>query len=200
MTVEFSSRDRTSRPLNGGPHLQVPPRPSRSFVNCETQQEVDELLGEAHRGRRERQCGWLKDKYGLSWQIVPTTLDEMMPGRSREIQPRHAGDDADEEARHRGPEESREEGAGMPRVILAGSIRQRANGLGVVEVAGETARAAIVRSKPRIRCCAAGSSTSKVRCGATSNCFSAGNAVTLDAPVGPMTSSTSSPPFREDRT
>lgn len=49
-----------------------------SFVaNCETQEEVDELWERLSRGGEKGQCGWLKDKYGLSWQIVPTVLSEM---------------------------------------------------------------------------------------------------------------------------
>jgi predicted 3-demethylubiquinone-9 3-methyltransferase (glyoxalase superfamily) len=48
------------------------------FVNCEGQDEVDELWSKLTEGGEESQCGWLKDKYGLSWQIIPTALGEMM--------------------------------------------------------------------------------------------------------------------------
>jgi predicted 3-demethylubiquinone-9 3-methyltransferase (glyoxalase superfamily) len=50
-------------------------------VNCETQQEVDNLWETLSAGGEKSQCGWLKDKYGLWWQIVPTVLDEMMGGK-----------------------------------------------------------------------------------------------------------------------
>jgi predicted 3-demethylubiquinone-9 3-methyltransferase (glyoxalase superfamily) len=48
------------------------------FVNCEDQQEVDALWSKLTEGGEESQCGWLKDKYGLSWQIIPTALSEML--------------------------------------------------------------------------------------------------------------------------
>ena len=58
-------------------------------MNCETQQEVDELWAKLSEGGEERQCGWLKDKYGLSWQIVPTVLGELMndqdPEKSKRV-------------------------------------------------------------------------------------------------------------------
>lgn len=64
--------------LNGGPHYKFTEAISL-FVNCETQQEVDyyweNLLSD---GGREDRCGWLKDKFGLSWQIVPTILGKLM--------------------------------------------------------------------------------------------------------------------------
>jgi len=47
-------------------------------VNCETQQEIDDLWDKLTEGGEEVQCGWLKDKYGVSWQIVPTVLGEML--------------------------------------------------------------------------------------------------------------------------
>jgi len=47
-------------------------------VNCETQQEVDELWEKLSAGGKKERCGWLKDKYGLSWQIIPTALGEML--------------------------------------------------------------------------------------------------------------------------
>ncbi len=48
------------------------------FVNCETQQEVDELLEKLSEGGEKSRCGWLKDKYGLSWQVIPTALGKML--------------------------------------------------------------------------------------------------------------------------
>jgi predicted 3-demethylubiquinone-9 3-methyltransferase (glyoxalase superfamily) len=58
-------------------------------VNCETQQEVDELWEKLSEGGEKVECGWLKDKYGLSWQIVPTVLSEMLqdkdPARTQRV-------------------------------------------------------------------------------------------------------------------
>ncbi|MFL5577925.1 MAG: VOC family protein, partial [Gemmatimonadaceae bacterium] len=59
------------------------------FVSCETQREVDELWAKLSAGGAEGQCGWLKDRFGLSWQIVPTALGEMLrdgdPARSQRV-------------------------------------------------------------------------------------------------------------------
>jgi predicted 3-demethylubiquinone-9 3-methyltransferase (glyoxalase superfamily) len=63
--------------LNGGPHFKFNEAVSL-FVNCETQQEVDEMWEKLSEGGEESRCGWLKDKFGLSWQIVPTVLGEML--------------------------------------------------------------------------------------------------------------------------
>lgn len=63
--------------LNGGPHHRFNEAISL-FVNCESQAEVDTLWTRLTDGGEEGPCGWLKDRYGLSWQIVPTALGEMM--------------------------------------------------------------------------------------------------------------------------
>ena len=63
--------------LNGGPQFTFTPAVS-FFVNCETQREVDELWERLSEGGGEGRCGWLTDKYGLSWQIVPSVLGEML--------------------------------------------------------------------------------------------------------------------------
>jgi predicted 3-demethylubiquinone-9 3-methyltransferase (glyoxalase superfamily) len=69
--------------LNGGPHFTFSPAVS-FFVNCETQQEVDELWEKLSEGGKEERCGWLKDKYGLSWQIVPSVLGKMLQDKDAE--------------------------------------------------------------------------------------------------------------------
>ncbi|HWH78694.1 MAG TPA: VOC family protein [Candidatus Binatus sp.] len=63
--------------LNGGPLFTFSPAIS-FFVNCETQQEVDELWEKLSAGGEKQRCGWLKDKYGLSWQVIPSVLGEML--------------------------------------------------------------------------------------------------------------------------
>lgn len=69
--------------LNGGPHFTFSPAIS-FFVNCEAQQEVDELWEKLSESGEKQRCGWLKDKYGLSWQIVPTVLAEMLHDKDAE--------------------------------------------------------------------------------------------------------------------
>jgi predicted 3-demethylubiquinone-9 3-methyltransferase (glyoxalase superfamily) len=74
--------------LNGGPLFTFSPAIS-FFVNCETQEEVDELWEKLSEGGEKQKCGWLKDKYGLSWQIIPSVLGKMLqdkdPDRSRRV-------------------------------------------------------------------------------------------------------------------
>lgn len=69
--------------LNGGPHFTFTPAIS-FFVNCETQQEVDELWEKLSAGGEKNRCGWLKDKYGLSWQIIPSALGKMLHDKDAE--------------------------------------------------------------------------------------------------------------------
>lgn len=63
--------------FNGGPHFTFSEGISL-YVNCETQQEVDELWDKLSEGAGEGQCGWLKDRFGVSWQIIPTALGELL--------------------------------------------------------------------------------------------------------------------------
>ena len=63
--------------LNGGPQFVFTPAIS-FFVNCETQQEVDELWHKLSDGGKKERCGWLKDRYGLSWQIIPSVLGKLL--------------------------------------------------------------------------------------------------------------------------
>ncbi len=63
--------------LNGGPTYSFTPAISL-FVSCETQPEVDDLWDKLSAGGRKDRCGWLQDKYGLSWQIIPTALGKML--------------------------------------------------------------------------------------------------------------------------
>ena len=77
MTVEFQLDGQEFVALNGGPHFPFTEAISL-VVNCRTQAEVDRFWRKLSAGGKEVQCGWLKDKYGLSWQIVPTVLGELM--------------------------------------------------------------------------------------------------------------------------
>jgi len=77
MTVEFQLEGQTFVALNGGPLFKF--TEAISFVvNCQTQDEVDAYWDKLSAGGADAQCGWLKDKFGLSWQIVPTVLVEML--------------------------------------------------------------------------------------------------------------------------
>jgi len=77
MTVEFELDGQRFIALNGGPHFKFNEAISFS-IDCKTQSEVDELWKKLSAGGQEVQCGWLKDKYGLSWQVVPAILGEML--------------------------------------------------------------------------------------------------------------------------
>jgi predicted 3-demethylubiquinone-9 3-methyltransferase (glyoxalase superfamily) len=63
--------------FNGGPHFTFTPAISL-FVNCETQQEVDEFWEKLSEGGEKVRCGWLKDKFGVSWQIIPSILGKLL--------------------------------------------------------------------------------------------------------------------------
>jgi predicted 3-demethylubiquinone-9 3-methyltransferase (glyoxalase superfamily) len=77
MTAAFEIEGQKFTALNGGPLFKFTEAVS-FVVNCETQEEVDHYWKKLSAGGQEVQCGWLKDKYGLSWQIVPTILPELM--------------------------------------------------------------------------------------------------------------------------
>lgn len=77
MTVTFVLEGQEFMALNGGPVFAFSPAIS-FIVNCETQEEVDRFWEKLSEGGELGQCGWLKDKYGVSWQIVPTVLGEML--------------------------------------------------------------------------------------------------------------------------
>ena len=77
MTVQFQLDGLSFMGLNGGPHFKFTEAVS-FVVNCQNQEEVDYYWQKLSAGGAEVQCGWLKDKFGLSWQIVPTALAELM--------------------------------------------------------------------------------------------------------------------------
>jgi predicted 3-demethylubiquinone-9 3-methyltransferase (glyoxalase superfamily) len=88
MTIAFQLEGQEFLALNGGPVFTFTEAIS-FFVNCETQQEVDFLWEKLSEGGKKDRCGWLKDKYGISWQIVPTILGKLLqdkdPKKSRKV-------------------------------------------------------------------------------------------------------------------
>ncbi len=77
LTVKFQLEGQDFLGLNGGPIFQF--TPAISFMtNCETQEEIDALWSRLLEGGQESQCGWLTDKFGMSWQIVPTLINKLM--------------------------------------------------------------------------------------------------------------------------
>lgn len=83
MVVQFQLDGQRFTALNGGPIFKFTEAISL-MVNCETQEEVDRLWEKLSEGGKKDHCGWLKDKYGLSWQIVPTALGKLMSDPDRE--------------------------------------------------------------------------------------------------------------------
>src|ERR1051326_447392 len=77
MTVTFELEGQEFMALNGGPHFKFTEATS-FFVKCKTQEEVYELWEKLSAGGEKSRCGWLKDKFGLSWQIVPEALGELL--------------------------------------------------------------------------------------------------------------------------
>ncbi len=88
MTVEFQLAGQELMALNGGPEFAFSPAISL-FVSCETQDEVDLLWEKLTEGGKEVQCGWLEDRYGVSWQVIPSALGELLgdpnPARSQRV-------------------------------------------------------------------------------------------------------------------
>ena len=88
MTVAFELDGQQFTALNGGPHFKFTEAVS-FVVNCKDQAEVDELWDKLSQGGEKSRCGWLKDKYGLSWQVVPIALMELIndpdPEKSKRV-------------------------------------------------------------------------------------------------------------------
>jgi predicted 3-demethylubiquinone-9 3-methyltransferase (glyoxalase superfamily) len=88
MTVRFHLDGQEFIALNGGPQFKLTEAVS-FVVNCETQQEIDRYWEKLSAGGEKVECGWLKDRYGLSWQVVPAELSEMVqdaePERSERV-------------------------------------------------------------------------------------------------------------------
>ena len=83
LTVDFELDGQLFTALNGGPEFKFTEAVS-FLVNCESQQEVDDLWTKLSDGGQEGPCGWLKDRYGLSWQIIPTRLGELLQDKDAE--------------------------------------------------------------------------------------------------------------------
>ncbi len=83
MGVTFQLEGLQFSALNGGPQFKFTEALSL-FVDCKTQQEVDRLWEKLSAGGEKSRCGWLKDKYGLSWQIIPSVLGKLLQDKNRE--------------------------------------------------------------------------------------------------------------------
>jgi len=83
MSATFQLEGQKFIALNGGPQFTFSPAIS-FFVNCETQEEVDELWEKLSEGGEKQRCGWLKDKYGVSWQIIPSAVGELLQAKDPE--------------------------------------------------------------------------------------------------------------------
>ena len=77
MTITFQIEGQDFVALNGGPVFKFTPAIS-FFVDCQTQEEVDQLWAKLSEGGRTDQCGWLQDKFGVSWQMIPNVLMKLM--------------------------------------------------------------------------------------------------------------------------
>lgn len=88
LTITYELAGQSFTAINGGPHFTFSPAIS-FLVHCESQEEIDELWEKLSEGGATEQCGWLQDKYGVSWQIIPTVLLEMLndpnPKRSQKV-------------------------------------------------------------------------------------------------------------------
>lgn len=81
MSATFQLEGQQFYALNGGPQYKFTPAISL-FVSCETQKEVDELWNKLSAGGHKDRCGWLQDKFGLSWQIIPSVLGKMLSDKN----------------------------------------------------------------------------------------------------------------------
>jgi len=88
MTIRFQLEGQHFVALNGGPHFSFTPAISL-YVDCQTQEEVDTLWNKLLDGGKPNQCGWLTDKFGLTWQIIPNTLIQLLkdkdPQKSKRV-------------------------------------------------------------------------------------------------------------------
>jgi predicted 3-demethylubiquinone-9 3-methyltransferase (glyoxalase superfamily) len=83
MSATFQLDGQEFMALNGGPLFTFSPAIS-FFVNCETQDEVDDLWERLSEGGEKSRCGWLRDKYGVSWQIIPSALGKLLHDKDPE--------------------------------------------------------------------------------------------------------------------
>jgi predicted 3-demethylubiquinone-9 3-methyltransferase (glyoxalase superfamily) len=82
MSVEFQLNGMDFYALNGGPMFKFSPATS-FFIHCETQEEIDHYWDKLGEGGKPNRCGWLDDKFGLTWQVVPTLLGKLLGDKDR---------------------------------------------------------------------------------------------------------------------
>ncbi|MES2243117.1 MAG: VOC family protein [Pseudomonadota bacterium] len=82
MSASFQIEGQELIAFNGGPHFSFTPAISL-FVDCKTQEEVNELWSKLSEGGQPQQCGWVTDRFGLSWQIIPSALGEMLQDKNK---------------------------------------------------------------------------------------------------------------------
>jgi predicted 3-demethylubiquinone-9 3-methyltransferase (glyoxalase superfamily) len=82
MVANFELEGQRFMALNGGPQFQFTPAVS-FLIDCKNQEEVDHYWNRLSEGGRPQQCGWVQDRFGLSWQVVPTILGELLAGKDR---------------------------------------------------------------------------------------------------------------------
>ena len=120
MTIAFQLEGQDFLALNGGPHFTFSPAISL-VVTCKTQREIDDLWRKLGAGGRIDQCGWLQDKFGLSWQIVPSDIGKTVQGsRDRQSRSRDESRSWDEEDRRGLAEASRAMSRAAPGIRARG--------------------------------------------------------------------------------
>ena len=169
MSATFEIDGREFIAFNGGPMFKFTEAISL-FVRCDTQEEIDRLWDKLSEGGQKQKCGWLKDKYGVSWQIIPPVLGQMLqdkdPAKSKRVmQAMLQMDKIDIAALQQALRIERAQH--MPKVILTGSICQHVGGLGSIDVVrrhgqrrdhdagGILSRAAGLGGRRAGRCCGA---------------------------------------------
>ena len=125
LTVAFALDGNEVIALNGGPQFKFSEAMSL-VVHCATQERSRPYWEKLSAGGSKSQCGWLKDKFGLSWQVVPTFCSKCCRTRIQAIGARHASDDADDQDRHRRPQAGARRRVARPCDVDRAALQSRA--------------------------------------------------------------------------